>query len=158
MKRIIFLLLAAATFGLWTPQAVPAEEGRRIGFLFNLGFMTGKGLSLQWGTLGAELALPLGAGWSLNPEVSLWGYHFGFETYYIVPGVLVNFRVGRFAVGVGPVRRFWFSEFSNNGPSEKIVPKFQVGYRSRGSRIALVVIPLSNQSYVSVGVSLGFGF
>jgi hypothetical protein len=158
MKRILLLLLAAATLGLWTPQAVPAEEGRRIGFLFNMGFMTGKELSLQWLTLGPEFALRLGTNWSLNPEVSLWAYHFRFQTYYIVPGVLLNFRVGRFAIGAGPVRRFWFSEFSNKGPSEKIVPKIQVGYRSRGSRIALVVIPLSNQDYVSIGLSLGFGF
>jgi hypothetical protein len=90
--------------------------------------------------------------------VALWGSNFGFRSYYVVPGAIVNFRIGGFTIGAGAVRRFWFSRYANGGSSEKIVPKIQVGYRSRNSRIALIAVPLSDHNYVSFGVALGMGF
>jgi hypothetical protein len=95
---------------------------------------------------------------SFNPEVTLWVSSFGFRSYYVVPGAVVNFRIGRFTLGVGAVRRFWVSRFSNGDSSENIAPKLQIGYRSRNSRITLIAIPLSSRNYVSVGLALGMGF
>ena len=157
MKRIFSLVLAAGILGLWPLDLRPAE-GQRIGFLFNLGFMTKSGASPYWLTLGPELIIPLGTGLSLNPEVTLWGSNFGFSNYYVVPGVLISFRTGRFSVGAGVVRRFWFSNYPSSDSTESISPKIQVGYGSRNSRIALIVIPLSSQDFVSFGVALGVGF
>jgi hypothetical protein len=157
MKRLLLLFLAAASLGLGTPYARPAE-GQRIGFLFNMGFMTRDGLAIQWLTLGPEFVLPVAARWSINPEVAVWGSNFGFQNYYLVPGVLVSFRIGRITVGGGAVRRFWFSQYPGGDTSESIAPKIQVGYGSRNSRIALAVIPFSSKGYVSVGVSFAFGF
>jgi hypothetical protein len=157
MKRAFSLVLITGILVVCVPQSGRAE-GQRIGFFANLGVMTKEGSSPYWVTLGAEVALQLGTRWSLNPEVSVWGSNFRFDSYYIVPGVVVNFRIGRLTLGVGAVRRFWVSRFSNGDSSEKIAPKIQVGYRSRNSRITLIVIPLSSRNYVSVGVALGMGF
>jgi hypothetical protein len=136
-----------------------AQTGnRKVGFLINLGFMTREGLSPQWMTLGPELVLPLGPRFSINPEVTLWGSGFTFRSYYVVPGALINLRVGRWTIGAGPVKRFWISRYMDDDSSESIVLQFQVGYRSRNSRIALVAVPISRRNYVSFGLVLGMGF
>jgi hypothetical protein len=157
MKRFFSLVLVISIFALCTPRAAQAED-RKIGFLVNLGFMTKEGLSPNWLTLGPELMIPVGTRLSFNPEVTLWGSSFGFRSYYVVPGAVVNLRIGRFTIGVGAVRRFWVSSFSSGDSSESIAPKIQVGYRSRNSRITLIAIPLSSRNYVSVGLALGMGF
>ena len=157
MKHVFSLVLITSILVVCFPESGRAE-GQRIGFFANLGVMTKEGLSPYWLTLGPELMIPLGTRWSLNPEVTLWGGNFRFNSFFVVPGVVVNLRIGRFTLGVGAVRRFWVSRFSNGDSTEKIAPKIQVGYRSRNSRITLIVIPLSSRNYVSVGVALGMGF
>jgi len=157
MKRVFSFVLVTGILSAWAPPPARAQ-GQRIGFFANLGVMTKEGLSPYWLTLGPELVIPLGPRWSLNPEVTIWGSNFGFRSYYVVPGAIVNFRIGRFTLGAGAVRRFWVSRFSSEDSSEKIAPKFQVGYRSRNSRITLIVIPLSSRNYVSFGVALSMGF
>ena len=157
MKHVFSLVLITSILVVCFPESGRAE-GQRIGFFANLGVMTKEGLSPYWLTLGPELMIPLGTRWSFNPEVTLWGGNFRFNSFFVVPGVLVNLRIGRFTLGVGAVRRFWVSRFSNGDSSEKIAPKIQVGYRSRNSRIALIAIPLSALNYVSVGLALGMGF
>jgi hypothetical protein len=157
MKRAFSIVFVAGILALWTPLS--AQTGnRKIGFLVNLGIMTKEGLSPQWMTLGPELALPVGAGLSINPEVTLWQSGFGFRSYYLVPGLLIDFRVGRFVLGAGVVKRFWISRYADDDSSENIVPKFLFGYRSRNSRIALVAVPISRHDYVSFGLALGLGF
>jgi len=157
MKRLLSLVLTAGILGFWAPSLIPAEN-QRIGFLINLGLMTKEGGAPNWLTLGAELMIPVGTILSFNPEVTVWGSNFEFRNYYVVPGALVNFRIGHFIFGAGAVRRFWFSTYANGSSSEKISPKFQVGYRSRNSRIALIVIPVSSEDFVSFGLALGLGF
>jgi len=157
MKHAFSLVLITGILVVCVPRSGRAE-GQRIGFFANLGVMTKERLSPYWLTLGPELMIPLGTRWSFNPEVTLWGGNFRFNSFFVVPGVVVNLRIGRFTLGVGAVRRFWVSRFSNGDSSEKIAPKIQVGYRSRNSRIALIAIPLSALNYVSVGLALGMGF
>ena len=157
MKRAFSLVLITGILAVCVPMFARAE-GQRIGIFANLGVMTKEGGSPYWLTLGPELMIPLGTRWSLNPEVSVWGSNFGFRSYYVVPGAVVNFRIGRFTLGGGAVRRFWISRFSNGDSSEKIAPKIQVGYRSRNSRITLIAIPFSSRNTVSLGVALGMGF
>src|SRR4030065_1268284 len=154
MKHAFSLVLLPGILVVCVPQSGRAE-GRRIGFFANLCVMTKEGLSPYWLTLGPELVIPLGARWSLNPEVTLWGGNFRFNSFFVVPGALVNLRIGRFTIGVGAVRRIWGSRFSNGDSSEKIAPKIQVGYRSRNSRIALIAVPLPARGYVSFGVAVG---
>lgn len=157
MKRLLSIFLISSILAVCVPRPGQAQ-GRRIGAYFNMGFMTKEKISPNWLTLGAELALRLGSRWSVNPEVALWGSGFGFNNYYVVPGALVNFRVGRFTLGAGVVKRFWVSRFADDDSSEKIAPKFQVGYQYMNSRIALIVIPLPARDYVSYGLALGLGF
>ena len=157
MKHVFSLVLITGILVVCVPQSGRAE-GQRIGFFANLGVMTKEGLSPYWLTLGPELMIPFGTRWSLNPEVTLWGGNFRFNSFFVVPGALVNLRIGRFTIGVGAVRRFWVSRFSNGDSSEKIAPKIQVGYRSRNSRIALIAVPLPARDYVSFGVAFGMGF
>jgi hypothetical protein len=157
MKRALSLTLIAGVLFAWTAQPGWAQS-RRIGFFVNMGFMTKENISPNWLTLGAELALRFDARWSFNPEAALWGSNFGFNNYYIVPGALVNYRVGRFMLGAGVVKRFWVSQYGDDDSSEKIAPKFQVGYHSMNSRIALVVIPLPAGDYVSYGLAFSLGF
>jgi len=157
MKRLVSLVLTAGILGFWAPSLIPAEN-QRIGFLINLGLMTKEGGAPNWLTLGPELMIPVGTILSFNPEVTVWGSNFEFRNYYVVPGALINFRSGHFTFGAGAVRRFWFSTYANGSSSEKISPKFQVGYRSRNSRIALIVIPVLSEDFVSFGLTLGMGF
>jgi hypothetical protein len=157
MKRAFSLVLITGILFVCVPQSGRAES-QRIGVFANLGVMTKEGLSPYWLTLGPELMIPLGARWSLNPEVTLWGGNFRFSSYYVVPGAVVNLRIGRFTVGAGAIKRFWFSRFSTSDSPEKIAPKIQAGYRSRNSRITLIVIPLSSRNYVSLGVAFSMGF
>lgn len=157
MNRFSCLFLVTAALTIWAPQPGQAQD-QRIGALFNLGFMTKERVSPNWLTLGAEIVIPVGPSWSLNPEVTLWGSSFRFSSYYVVPGILANFRVGRFTFGAGIVRRFWVSRYAHDSSSEKIAPKIQIGYWSRNSRIALMMIPLSAHDYVSFGLALGMGF
>ena len=156
MKRA-FLAAAVVIVALAAARPAPAAD-RKIGFLFNLGFMTRDDLSPQWITLGPELALPVGTWLTVSPEVTLWGSNLGFRNYYVVPGALINFRVGRFTIGAGAIRRFWVSRFDDGRPAEKIALKIQLGYRSGRSRIALIAVPLPTHDYVSLGLALGMGF
>jgi hypothetical protein len=157
MKRALSLVLVTGILAVWAPQPGRAE-GRRIGFFVNLGFMTKERVSPNWLTLGAEIAIPLGSRWSLNPEVTQWGSSFNFNNYYVVPGVVVNFRFGRVSLGAGVVKRLWISRYSDDDSSEKIAPKIQVGYQFMNSRIALIVIPIPDRDYVSFGLAFGTGF
>jgi len=157
MKRVRPLVILAGLLILCGPLS--AQTGnRKVGFLINLGFMTREGLSPQWMTLGPELVLPVGARLSINPEVAFWGSGFTFRSYFVVPGVLLNLGVGRFVLGAGLVKRFWISRYMDDDSSENIVLKFQVGYRTRSSRIALIAVPISRHDYVSFGLVLGMGF
>lgn len=157
MKQLRPLVMLAGLLALGVPLSAQMES-RKIGLLFNLGFMTKDGLTPQWMTLGPELVLPVGARLSINPEVTLWGSGFTFRSYFVVPGALLNLRVGRWTIGAGLVKRFWISRYGDDDSSENIVPKFQVGYLSRHTRIALVAIPISRHDYVSFGLALGMGF
>jgi hypothetical protein len=157
MRRALSLALIIGALAVWASPPARAQ-GRRIGAFFNLGFMTDESASPNWLTLGAELVIPIGTRWSLNPEVALWGGNFRFSSYYVVPGALVNFRVGRFTLGAGAVRRFFFSRYSDGGSSEKFAPKIQLAYRSRNSRLAILAIPIPSRDYVSFGLALGMGF
>ena len=157
MKRFLSLAILAGLLCLGIPLSAQTPD-RKIGFLMNMGFMTKEGLSPQWITMGPEIVLPIGSGFSINPEVTLWGSGFGFRSYFVVPGALVSLRVGRFSIGAGFIKRFWISRYSNDDSSENIVTKFQVGYRSRNSRIAIVAVPISRHGYVSLGLAFGMGF
>jgi hypothetical protein len=157
MRRALSLALIIGALAVLASPPARAQD-QRIGAFFNLGFMTKESVSPNWLTLGAELVIPLSAWCSLNPEVTLWGANFRFTSYYIVPGVMVTFRVGRFTLGAGPVQRFFFSRYSDGGSSEKVAPKIQLAYRSRNSRLAFIAIPIASREYVSVGLALGMGF
>jgi len=157
MKRLLAFALAAGSLGLGAPGLFP-DEGQRIGFFFNLGLMTKEGGSPNWLTLGAELAIPLGTRFSINPEVTAWGTNFAFHNYYIVPGIVLDFRTGRLVLGAGVAQRFWFSSYGERGSSESLSPKFQVGLRSRNSRIILIIMPIPSQDFVSLGLAFGIGF
>jgi hypothetical protein len=157
MKRLLTLVLASGLLGFLAPRLSPAE-GARVGFFFNLGLMTKEGGSPNWLTLGGELAIPIGTKLSINPELTFWGSNFAFHNYYVVPGLLLDFRAGHVVLGAGVVKRYWFSSYGESSSSESLSPKFQVGYRSRNSRIALVIIPIPAQDFVSFGLALGMGF
>jgi len=157
MKRLLTLILAAGILGFLGPVLCRAE-GQRLGFFFNLGLMTKEGGSPNWLTLGAELAIPLGTRFSINPEVTAWGTNFAFHNYYIVPGIVLDFRTGRLVLGAGVAQRFWFSSYGESGSSESLSPKFQVGLRSRNSRIILIIMPIPSQDFVSLGLAFGIGF
>jgi hypothetical protein len=157
MKRLFLFILAAGILGSGTLYAQPAG-GSRIGVLVNLGFMTREALYIQWLTIGPEIVIPLGTRLSINPEVAIWGTNFGYRTYYVVPGALINLRVGRLSVGAGVVRRFMISGPARGDTSESVALKLQLGYRSGPSRIAVMVIPFTDPNFVSFGLAFGIGF
>jgi hypothetical protein len=157
LKRVLSLVLAAAIPGFLTPDLLPAQP-QRVGFLFNLGFMAKGRIAADWLTLGPELMIPLGKALSLNPEVTFWISNFGPGSYSVAPGALANFRAGHLSVGAGAVWRFGFSGYPNGDSAERISLKIQVGYGSRNSRIALIVIPLPTDNGVSFGLAIGIGF
>jgi hypothetical protein len=115
-------------------------------------------IAADWLTLGPELMIPFGPAFSLNPEVTFWISNFGPGSYYVAPGALANFRTGHFSLGAGAVWRFGFSNYPNSDSAERISLKIQVGYGSRNSRLALIVIPLPTDNGVNFGLAIGIGF
>jgi len=154
-KTIAFLIAAGMLFGLAGARSAGAqsrESGRPLGVYINLGYVNLNSYP-KWIALGPELELRAGRVVSFNPELSVWIRNSFGSSVHIVPGLTVNFRIKRFFLGGGVVRRIsdWAEEAGG-----MVVPKFQAGYASGPVRLTVALLLLNRTDNFVLGLNFGF--
>jgi len=154
-KTIAFLIAAGMLFGLAGARPAGAqsrESGRPLGVYINLGYVNLNSYP-KWIALGPELELRAGRVVSFNPELSVWIRNSFGSSVHIVPGLTVNFRIKRFFLGGGVVRRIsdWAEEAGGT-----VVPKFQAGYASGPVRLTVALLLLNRTDNFVLGLNFGF--
>jgi len=154
-KTIAFLIAAGMLFGLAAARpagAQPRENKRPLGVYINLGYVNLNSYP-KWIALGPELELRAGRVVSFNPELSVWIRNSFGSSVHIVPGLTVNFRIKRFFLGGGVVRRIsdWAEEAGGT-----VVPKFQAGYASGPVRLSVILLLLNRTDTFVLGLNFGF--
>jgi len=154
-KTIAFLIAAGMLFGLAAARPAGAqsrENERPLGVYINLGYVNLNSYP-KWIALGPELELRAGRVVSFNPELSVWIRNSYGSSVHIVPGLTVNFRIKRFFLGGGVVRRIsdWAEEAGGT-----VVPKFQLGYLSGPVRLTVALLLLNRTDTFVLGLNFGF--
>ena len=154
-KTIAFLIAAGMLFGLAAARPAGSqsrENERPLGVYINLGYVNLNSYP-KWIALGPELELRAGRVVSFNPELSVWIRNSFGSSVHIVPGLTVNFRIKRFFLGGGVVRRIsdWAEEAGGT-----VVPKFQAGYASGPVRLSVILLLLNRTDYFVLGLNFGF--
>jgi hypothetical protein len=137
---------------------------RRVEFTLSFGFLTnlsGAGGGAFTGslmTLGFHVDFHAGELVMISPEVMVAANNFYFTVATLYPGVILNFKIGRFFIGGGVV----LPSSLNSARSETsdLSPKINVGFRSFGATLAAYLITdfhgVSKRNLF--GMSMGFRF
>ena len=154
-KTIAFMIAAGMLLGLAAARPAGAqsrENERPLGVYINLGYVNLNSYP-KWIALGPELELRAGRVVSFNPELSVWIRNSYGSSVHIVPGLTVNFRIKRFFLGGGVVRRI--SDWTEDAGGW-LVPKFQLGYLSGPAKLALTLHYLNRTNDIVLGLNFGF--
>lgn len=154
-KTIAFMVAAGMLLGLAAARPAEAqsrENERPLGFYIDLGYVNLNSYP-KWIALGPELELRAGKVVSFNPELSVWLQDSFGSSVHIVPGLTVNFRIKRFFLGGGAVRRI--SDWTEDAGG-RLVPKFQLGYLSGPAKLALSLYYLNRTNDIVLGLNFGF--
>ena len=154
-KTIAFMVAAGMLLGLAAARPAGARSREKeppLGFYIDLGYVNLNSYP-KWIALGPELELRLGKVVSFNPELSVWFRDSFGSSVLVVPGLTVNFRIKRFFLGGGVVRRIsvWAGDAGG-----RLVPKFQLGYLSGPVRLALSFYYLNRTNDIVLGLNFGF--
>jgi hypothetical protein len=150
-----FMIAAGMFIGLAAARPAGAQSRkneRPLGVYINLGYVNLNSYP-KWIALGPELELRAGRVVSFNPELSVWIRNSFGSSVHIVPGLTVNFRIKRFFLGGGVVRRIsdWAEEAGGT-----VVPKFQAGYASGPVRLSVILLLLNRTDNFVLGLNFGF--
>ena len=154
-KTMAFMIAAGMFIGLAAARPAGAQSRkneRPLGVYINLGYVNLNSYP-KWIALGPELELRAGRVVSFNPELSVWIRKSFGSSVHIVPGLTVNFRIKRFFLGGGVVRRIsdWAEEAGGT-----VVPKFQAGYASGPVRLSVILLLLNRTDNFVLGLNFGF--
>ena len=154
-KTMAFMIAAGMFIGLAAARPAGAQSRkneRPLGVYINLGYVNLNSYP-KWIALGPELELRAGRVVSFNPELSVWIRNSFGSSVHIVPGLTVNFRIKRFFLGGGVVRRIsdWAEEAGGT-----VVPKFQAGYASGPVRLSVILLLLNRTDNFVLGLNFGF--
>jgi hypothetical protein len=162
MRTRTFVVATLAAAVLMSAAAIPAAaqprlDARPVRLVINLGYVNILSQP-KWVNFGPELEVRLGRLFSLNPDVSIWFGQSFERKVQVVPGAMLNLRLGRFFVGAGAVRRIpdWpenptFAEVDRGW----LLPKAQVGYLSGPARVTLSMLFVNAADDVAVGLTIG---
>jgi hypothetical protein len=150
-----FMIAAGMFIGLAAARPAGAQSRkneRPLGVYINLGYVNLNSYP-KWIALGPELELRAGRVVNFNPELSVWIRNSFGSSVHIVPGLTVNFRIKRFFLGGGVVRRIsdWAEEAGGT-----VVPKFQAGYASGPVRLSVILLLLNRTDNFVLGLNFGF--
>jgi len=154
-KTMAFMIATGMFIGLAAARPAGAQSRkneRPLGVYINLGYVNLNSYP-KWIALGPELELRAGRVVSFNPELSVWIRNSFGSSVHIVPGLTVNFRIKRFFLGGGVVRRIsdWAEEAGGT-----VVPKFQAGYASGPVRLSVILLLLNRTDNFVLGLNFGF--
>ena len=154
-KTMAFMIATGMFIGLAAARPAGAQSRkneRLLGVYINLGYVNLNSYP-KWIALGPELELRAGRVVSFNPELSVWIRNSFGSSVHIVPGLTVNFRIKRFFLGGGVVRRIsdWAEEAGGT-----VVPKFQAGYASGPVRLSVILLLLNRTDNFVLGLNFGF--
>jgi len=154
-KTMAFMIATGMFIGLAAARPAGAQSRkneRPLGVYINLGYVNLNSYP-KWIALGPELELRAGRVVSFNPELSVWIRNSFGSSVHIVPGLTVNFRIKRFFLGGGVVRRIsdWAEEAGGT-----VVPKFQAGYASGPVRLTVALLLLNRTDTFVLGLNFGF--
>jgi hypothetical protein len=161
IKKLLGWLLALGFLagGVWAQ-----DRGRKVEFTLSFGFLTnlsGTGRGAFTGslmTLGVSMDFHAGELVMISPEVMVAANSFYFNVATVYPGVILNFKIGRFFIGGGVV----LPSSLNCGRSDTsdLSPKLNIGLRFFGATLAAYLIGdfhgVSKRNLF--GMSMGFRF
>ncbi len=154
-KTIAFMVAAGMFLGLAAARPAGAqfrEDERPLGVYIDLGYINLNSYP-KWIALGPEIELRAGKVVTFNPELSVWIRNSFGSSVQVVPGLTVNFRIKRFFLGGGVVRRV--SDWAESAGGS-LVPKFQLGYLAGPARLAMTLHYLNRTKDVVLGLNIGF--
>jgi hypothetical protein len=168
MKRVLIgvviagLALAAAVAPAWC-------QDNKVGFSLNAGVQTnvwnGSSFDKAVFTLDGRVGIALGKAFEISPEFM---YVFNYASYFdmsggsiLYPGVMLNYKMGKFFVGFGLVLPWAFFEGDNE--TGNIAPKINVGYRFGKLQMTAYMITWTEEGVDFldvnwVGLTLGYRF
>jgi hypothetical protein len=135
---------------------------RKLEFTLSFGFLTnlsgGGAFTGSLMTLGFHVDFHAGELVMISPEVVVAANNFYFNVATIYPGVILNFKIGRFFFGGGVV----LPNSVNSARSETgdLSPKINIGFRSFGATLAAYLITDFHEVFKRnlFGASIGFRF
>ncbi|MGD1010245.1 MAG: hypothetical protein ABR951_08865 [Candidatus Aminicenantales bacterium] len=153
MKKTI---IATVIWGLVLGGAVPLLQAKEnpVSIFLNLGGVWNVWITPQYLTLGLQVDVRFGKLLMLSPELNVWFENFHSGGYHLVPGAVLNLRLGRFFLGGGLAAERIGGGWS--GGSSGIHPKFNIGYRTRHFKLIAAAVPESGFFYGVMTAGLGF--
>ena len=129
MKKIGMCVLLVGLLVLGAQQGW--SQGKKANLSLNLGVQTNlsSGSSFDWLdlTLDFRAGFALGKNFEISPELmALIDSDFSFSGVELSPGVILNYKFGKFFVGGGVILPIWLE--SGNSDVGNPMPKINVGY------------------------------
>lgn len=154
MKKTI---VATIIGGLILAGAVPFLHAREnpVSVFLNLGGVWNVWITPQYLTLGVQVDVRFANFLMLSPELNVWFEDFHSGGHHLVPGAVLNLRLGRLFLGGGFASVQTGSTGWIGSPSG-ILPKFNIGYRTRHFQLVAAAVLGSGFVYGVMTAGLGF--
>jgi hypothetical protein len=165
MKKVVSILMVMGLFILGAFSSAQAQ-GRRMAFSLNLGVKTD--LSNEgsfdnlWFSLDARFGIPIGRTFEISPEVmAAVDDSLEFDFVYLYPGVMLNYKMGNFFVGVGAVLPLFF--YDGETDAYPPAPKVNVGYKAGNLILTAYIFTWTDENFGFlelnfIGATIGFSF
>lgn len=171
MKKFLAALVVIEIVAVAGLAPAWGQDAKKVSFSLNAGVQTnifnGSSFDKALFTADARVGLGLGRSLELSPEVMVvfnylsmfWDEVSGGTLVY--PGVLLNFRAGKFFVGGGAVLPWAF--FKGESDTDSLAPKVNVGWRSGSLQLTAYYLCWTGDGLDLfdagfAGITLGFRF
>jgi hypothetical protein len=165
MKKVImgFVLTGLLIGGAFSNAQ--AQE-KKLAFSLNLGVQTNlyseSSFDNAWFTLDARVGVPIGESLEISPEVmAAVDDSLDFSALWLYPGLMLNFKLGRFFVGAGAVLPIVFYEGGSD--SGNLAPKINMGWSAGSVTLTAYLFTWTEENtdfleYNFIGATIGYRF
>ena len=165
MKKIVLSLMVMGLFVGGTFFSAQAQE-KKVSFSLNLGVQTQffgeDAFENAWFTLDTRLGIGVGQSLEISPEVMAAVYaDLEFDIVFLYPGVMLNYKLGKFFVGAGAIMPLLFE--SGNVEAYIPSPKLNFGYRTRNLMLTAYFFTVITEEggfleFNHIGATIGYWY
>lgn len=158
MRKFFFSLMVIGPLLGGISQKAQAQDKVRA-FNLNIGTVTHMSFGDVYFTLGVGFDSQIGEYIMISPEIQLLSNKFRFDSFPILPGIILNLKLKNFFVGTGVIFPF---RISGDGgiKSGNLAAKINAGFRINRLKLTLYLItPFENLFEENLlGASIGIVF